>query len=539
MTQALSDIIQLIPGYDPYADSAGYHFDAEAAQLALDFFPRFITHMKGEKAGQPYELEPHEQAITANIMGWKNDDGFRRYREVLYFVARKNSKTTWAAGMLVMLTLTDNEPGAENYTVAANVEQANLCFNIAKHMVTNNPRLKRMVETYKRSIVCHDTNSFLQVLASGADTKHGQNPHVIIIDEFHIVDRDLVNVLVTGQGSRRQPLTIYTTTTDYERESLCNETHNKACRIRDGLEPDPRFLPVIYEAPKDADWKDPKVWALANPNLGKSVKLEFLEEQCKKAQSSPAFENVFKQLHLNIRTEQQSRWLSMDKWDDADVADPVAWRAQTLEMVKGWECMAALDMGAVSDLTALVLAFRDDENVILIPYFWVPSEGLHKKDHIHKTKYRQWINQGFISETVGDITDYSFVRRDTNGLADDYYIRDLAIDRMFNAVHLSTELMEDGFNVIAFSQGYAGMAGPTKTFEELVVAGKIKHGNNPVLRWMASNVSVKIDANGNMKPEKSATQLKIDGIVAAIMAIGRLDAQGDGMSVYETESLFL
>jgi phage terminase large subunit-like protein len=288
---------------------------------------------------------------------------------------------------------------------------------------------------------------------------------------------------------------------------------------------------VIFEASADDDWTDPEVWRKANPNLGVSVSLEYLERQCKRAQDSPAFENTFKRLHLNIRTSADVAWLSMQKWDEC-AGEPVL-----LEDYAGRECWAGLDLATTRDLTALVLAFpEDDDTYTLLPVFWIPRETALARERADRVPYTQWIREGWITETQGDATDYATIRRDINAIAKDHKIaiKELAIDRLFQGDQLGRELAEqDGFNAIAHGQGFLSMAGPTARFDELVIDGSIRHGGNPVLRWHASNVAVETDAAGNIKPTRKRSKEKIDGIVAAIMAVGRAVSRSQTRSVYE------
>ena len=113
----------------------GLVFDEDLAQYALDYFPNNLKHSKGEWAGEPFCLEPWQQFCTAAVFGWIQANGRRRFRQVYIEVARKNGKTTWLAGIGVLMLEGDDEPGAEVYSAATKRDQAKLCFNEAKQMV--------------------------------------------------------------------------------------------------------------------------------------------------------------------------------------------------------------------------------------------------------------------------------------------------------------------------------------------------------------------------------------------------------------------
>lgn len=542
-------ILQDIPGYDPIATAGpGNYFDPTIAQLALDFFPECLTHVEGEIAGDPFVLEPWQAAPVANIFGWKRRDGTRRYRRVLLYVPRKNGKTPLVGGITDYVFFCDDEAGQQNYIAAADTDQAALMFRWVKGMIVADPDLAQRCQIYggragfgRKAIVNEQDGSYIQVISADAHTKHGQNPHLIIFEELHAQpDRRLYDTLTTGRVSknRRQPLFICVTTADFLRESICNEEYDYACKVRDGVLDNPAYLPVIYEAGKDDDWTDPKTWAKANPNLGVSVSREAFAAIIEDAKQRPAMENEVKRLHLNLRTEQLNRWIPMDHWDACahGVDDPIAWRERMLEELSGARCFGGLDLGSISDLTALLLWFEiDGAPDVLIPWFWCPRDGAKKKDHAHRDLYDAWARQGFITYTEGDVTDYDVVRAQINALAQTYGIEDLAVDRLFQGAQLCTQLQGDGLNLVAFGQGFYSMAAPCKEFEERVAAHRISHGANPILHWMASNVAVISDPAGSLKPVKPKrnSPLKIDGIVAAIMALGRLTATGTSTSVYD------
>ena len=238
-------------------------------------------------------------------------------------------------------------------------------------------------------------------------------------------------------------------------------------------------------------------------------------------------ENVFKRYHLNIWTESDVRWLSADMWGNCNGAVDLA-------SLYGEPCYAGLDLASVRDLTALVLYWPHDGSVL--PYFWVPDEGMVNRSRKDRVPYVEWVSERHIEKTEGNVVDYDVIRKRVNELGKRFNIAEIALDR-WNSTHLQTQLQGDGFECVPFGQGFASMSGPTKELEKLVLAGQIKHGDNPVLRWMSGNVQVEMDAAGNMKPSKEKSREKIDGIVALTMAIGRAMVATE--QKYDTQELLM
>lgn len=512
-------LIREVPGYDPFAGADDYRFDSRKAAHVIRFFHDDLRHVKGEKAYTPFYLERWQQAIMANLFGWvRKSDGRRRYRQAFIFVPRKNGKTPIAAGIVLYLLFEGNEPGAEIYGAASEYRQATFVFEHARGMVLQSKRLLDRCKIYSgqaKSIQLTSDYSTYRVISSDAFTKHGFNCNAYIMDETHTqLNADLTDALETSVGARREPLGIHITTSDYEREgSICNELHAHASKVRDGLH-DPEFLPVIYEAADEDDWADPAVWGKANPNLGVSLSMDYLVSACEKAKRLPRYENVFKRLHLNIRTEQDVRWLPMEKWDECDDAID----EQELE---GRACYAGLDLASTTDIAAFVLAFQgEDGRFDVLPFFWCPADGAHERERRDRVPYLTWSRQEHIEMTPGNVVDYDRIRERIVELGQRFEIQEIAIDR-WNSTQLQTQLQGDGFDVVPFGQGFGSMTAPTKELEKLVLSGKISHGGHPVLRWMASNAAAEEDAAGNIKPSKKKSTEKIDGIVALIMALGR------------------
>lgn len=500
----------------PETPDPRFYFDEKAADIYERFFERVITHVKGEWAGKPFHLEDWQRLFIRRLFGWKRtEDGTRRYRKVYLSMGRKNGKTEMSAGIALALLVLDGEPGAEVYSAAADREQAGICFDMARQMALNHPGLTDMLTLYRSEMRYPKIGARYKAISAEAYSKHGFNAHGVIFDELHAQpNRELYDVLVTSMGARRQPLIVMITTAGFDRHSLCWEMYDYAKKVQVGIVSDPHFLPCIFEAEIDDDWTSEDVWRKANPNYGLALKPDYFRAQVAEAKESPSKENTFKRLHLNMWTEQDVRWLSMDKWDEC--AGEL--REDALE---GRECFAGLDLAVTTDIAALSLVFpRDGGGFDVLCRFWVPEEGARRRERKDRVPYFDWIAQGLIKATPGPTIDYTVIHEDIRQLSERYNIREVAIDR-YNASPTISTLQGFGLTVVPFGQGFLDMTAPTKELERLVLNGRLNHGGNAVLRWMASNVAAEMDASGNIKPSKKKSIEKIDGIVATIMALGR------------------
>lgn len=519
------DILLDIPGYDSERDRGLCKFDADAADHVVDFIETCCRHVKGELAGELVVLERWEKAIVGNLFGWKRPDGTRRYREALIYVARKQGKSTLAACLVLFMLFGDAERGAEIYSAAADRDQASLIYAIARGMVEMDSDLARRAKIYSatKCIEYQGANNLYRAISAEAGTKHGYNSHFVVIDELHAQpNRDLVDVLTTSTGSRTQALIVHITTADFDRESICNEKHDYACKVRDGIIDDPSFLPVIYEAGRDDDWTDPKVWAKANPNLGVSISLEYLERECKRAQATPTYENTFKRLHLNMKTSSNVAWMAMVSWDacDGEVNE---------DQLRGRRCFGGLDLASKKDIAACVWVFPptdDDTFWRVLPRFWVPGENAEIRERQDRVPYVTWGRQGFIELTDGPRIDYVKIRQQVTADIKRFDVVDIGADP-WNLEHLRQEIDPDGERIIEFGQNLKNLSAPFKQLEVLVAEGRIAHAGHPVLRWMVSNCQAYEDGLGNIRPDKTKSTERIDGVVALTMAIGRSMVTGE------------
>jgi phage terminase large subunit-like protein len=513
----------------------GLWFDKQEADRALQFLSN-LRLFKGEWAGQRLELQPWQQFIVGSIFGWKGPDGYRRFRTAYNEVPRKNGKTHLAAAVGLKLFAFDAEPGAEVYSAATKKDQAKLAHRVATLMVRQSAALRKRARTYRDNLHSLETESKFEPLGADADTLDGLDPHGLIIDELHAhKTREVWDVLEGGTSARRQPLIFAITTAGYRRESICREVHDYVEKVLEGVIEDDTFFGYIATIDEGDEWENEDTWRKANPNLGASLKIEDLRRKVAKATEMPAALNSFLRQHLDIWTEQETRWITTESWDACGApVDP--------EALFGRRCYAGLDLASTTDVAALQLFFPpegEEKQKQTLSHFWVPDEGVLQRVRRDRVPYDAWIRDGHITATEGDVIDYDRIRADINELGERYEIVEIGADR-WNATQIITQLGSDGFTVVPFGQGFRDLSAPSKELEKLILGRELAHGGNPVLRWMASNVAVKQDPAGNIKPDKSKSSEKIDGIVALVMAIGRAMVQTEsGPSVYEDRGVVM
>jgi phage terminase large subunit-like protein len=479
-----------------------------------------LTHTKGAFAGQPFDLRPWQRRILESLFR-TGPDGRRVYRQCLLMLPRKNGKTELAAALALYFLLFDGETGAEVYSAAADKDQAALVFHVAAQMIRNDTELLaqcELVDSQKR-IVHRASGSFYRAISAEAYSKHGFNASAVIYDELHAApSRELWDVLTTSQGARLHPVTLAISTAGYDRHSILWELYTHARKVAETPALDPTFLPILYEAPIDADWTDERVWHKANPALGDFRSLEEMRTACGRAKEIPAQENTFRRLYLNQWTEQAARWISMPAWDACRVDLDRA-------RLRGRRCYVGMDLSSTRDLTAIVAVFPDDEGAgfDVLAQFFVPADNLAERVRRDRVPYDQWARDGYLVATPGNVVDYEHVRQTLRAWGQEFDVREIAFDK-WNAIDLVTRLKEqDGFTCIQIDQGFAALSGPTKSLETAILSRALRHDGHPVLRWNISNIAVDQDAMGNLKLSKKVSTERIDGASALVNAIHRRD----------------
>ena len=515
------------------------HYDKAKADRAVKFIEN-LCHTKGKWAGKRFWLLPWQEQLIRDIFGIIKPDGYRQFRTAFVEICKKVGKSELAAAVALYLLYADNEPSAEVYGAAADRQQASIVFDVAKQMVEMSPALlkRSKLMTATKRIANYGNSGYYQVLSAEVGGKHGFSVSGLVFDEIHTQpNRQLYDVLTKGSSDARQnPLHFIITTAGTDRHSIAYELHTKAVDILEGRRVDPTFYPVVYGLKDDEDWEDEANWYKVNPSLGYTVDIERLRDAYREAKQNPADEVTFKWLRLNMWVSSTVAW----------IPDAIFMKGNEeidLPALEGRDCYGGLDLSSTGDITALVLMFppRDeDEKYILLPFFWVPEETIPQRVKAASVPYDIWEKQGYLLSTEGNVIHYDFIEKFINDLAEKYHIVEIAVDR-WNATRMIQNLEGDGFTMVPFGQGFASMSGPTKDFYRLLMEGQIIHGGHPVLRWMAGNVVVDTDPAGNIKVTKAKSKEKIDGIVAAIMALDRCirnqtEPQG---SVYDERGLLV
>lgn len=505
----------------------GLVFDRRAAQHVIDFFAEFLTHPMGEELiGKPLVLEPFQQAKFWILYGWKwQASGRRRFKFAYNEISRGNAKSMEASGLCVYEFLGMGVPGVQVYSAATDKETARIVFATAVLMIQANPFLHEMVQCCKDNVHIPNTASKFEPLIADARLLLGLRPRFTSLDELHVqVNDDLWNVIVSAMGKDPNSLLYASTNSGFDQNSICFRKRDYSIKVLTQVFDDDTWFAWISgldekEEGKKADsWEDEKNWIKANPGIGTMVDIVELRQQAAVAKNDPSALNAFLRFRMSVWTEAHSVWMPMEKWDACKA--PV-----DLQELRGRPCVGALDLSTVIDISAFALAFPpygDDHRWSILVRYFLPRSSLEQRVRRDRVPYDVWERQRKFILTDGQTIDYDEIRAEIGRLKVQFEFSEICFDR-WNSNEIVKDLEADGFTMIKWGQGYQEMNAPTKRLMELVLNDEVAHGADPVLRWMASNTVVKMDegSGGFIKPDKSRSREKIDGIVAAIMALGR------------------
>jgi phage terminase large subunit-like protein len=519
----------------------GAAFDAERVDRVLDAFSN-LRHTQGDLAGQPLNPDPWQIAyIIAPVFGWvhRNEAGrwVRIIRNLYVDLPRKNGKSTLCGGFAIYLTAADGEAGAQVLAAATTSAQASYVFAPIKQLAQVAPALRGHVRPLQNRIVHARTNSYFGVVSSVAEALHGANVHGAIIDELHVHKTpDLVEAIETGTGSRSQPLVVKITTADDGRpNSIYARNRRYVEQLEAGVFKDPSRYGVVFAALESDDPFSEATWRKANPGYGISPTKESLRTAAEQAKNSPAELASFLRLHLGIRTKQTTRFINLKDWDRN------AGHLQEADL-EGRGCFGGLDLGSVSDLTALCWLFPKDNRpgYDAVWRFWTPEDNLDALDKRTAGAASLWVAQGWLDVTPGNVTDYDHVKEQILRDMDSFDVASVGYDR-WNATQIVNDLVAEDVPLVKVGQGMFAMNPALKELQRLVLTGTrsepmLEHGGNPLMRWMVDNLAVATDASGNVKPDKSNSGDKIDGVSALANALSEALGTAHQRSAYDNEN---
>lgn len=507
-------------------------FDAARADHALTFFERYLrlpdlVDVLGDP--QPFRLQLWQAFIIGSLFGWVDRHGRRRFREAYIEVGKGNGKTPLAAGIGLYGLLMDGERAAEIYSAAVTQDQARILWRDAVNIIEGSPALARLCATKRlelqaANIAYRPAGAWFRPLSSEKRGLDGKRPHMGLIDELHEHPTPIVTVKIrAGAKGRTQPLFIEITNSGVDRTSICWQHHERSRRVVEGTVQAERWFAYVCGLDEGDDpLQDRRCWPKANPNLGVSIQPDYLEHQVETALQSPGETNTVLRLNFCVWTQAISRYFDAAKWQacGAVVAD---------DALVGQPCFGGLDLGQSDDLSAFVLVWPlPDGRVVVRLRVWIPRVQVEASGP--GRPYEQWLREGAVTITEGDVTDFDQVQADVLAACQRWGVREVAFDKRF-ASQLALHLEGAGVTMVDTPQGFQ-LNEPIVKLGELVAQGKLCHGGDPVLAWMADNFVVRTGRAGEKRPDKPAAKDKIDGIVALCMALDRVLRQPASEPVY-------
>lgn len=500
----------------PAADSP-YYFDEETGERPIIFIERFCKQSQGT-LGAPLRLELFQKAFIQTLFGWLlKETGYRRFRETLFLVGRKNGKSTLLAALALYMLVADYEGAAEIYSVATKKDQARKTLTEAVNMVKQSPELRAIIKKRRNDIYFPATASTFEALASDSNTLDGLNSHAVIIDELHAIrDRNLYEVMKQSTSSRRQPLVIMITTSGTVRESVFDNLYGLACDIADGKVTEDTFLPVLYELDARAEWTDPQAWIKANPGLGTIKQYATLAAFVERAKKNPEDLPGVLCKDFNVPETSASVWLSFE-----DIKNDATF---TMQDVYNTYAIGGCDLSATTDLTCATLLIRrsrEDDTVYVLQHYFIPQKRIDQLDehNSQEAPYKIWAERELLTICDGARVDYSEVTAWFCQMRDEFKIDAFAVgyDRAL-AGYWVDEMKANGFDMRAVAQGPYTWSQPMREMGAAFADKKVNYNRNPVLVWCLSNTAVKKSGVNNIQPVKVSDRRRIDGAVSLLNA---------------------
>lgn len=502
----------------------GFFFDYEKAAWVIEFFQQVLCLNGGDFEGVAYDPMPWQKFIIGSLFGWVNADGNRRFRVGFVETSKGSGKSPLAAGIGMYGLVADDEPRAEIYAAATKKDQAMVLFRDAVAMCDLSPELSsRLIKSGTGEKVWNlaypEEGSFFRPV-SADDGQSGPRPHIVLLDEIHEHrNARVVEMMRAGTKGRSQALIFMITNSGYDRTTVCWNYHDYAIKVANGQIQDDSFFSYVCALDENEDpFEDESCWIKTNPSLGITIQMQYLREQVTQAKGMPSKESVVRRLNFSEWVGADSPWISSDTWFSAQDTN------LDKEKLRGRRCWGGLDLSSTQDLTSLVLIFEptdDDIYFRLLPFFWLPEDGLQRKGDLDGVDYLTWVRDGNLETTPGKAIDKAFVVHRLGEIASLYDLVAVGYDR-WRIEDLRQQINNDGVVVTLqdFGQGFKDMSPAVDAFETALINGDIKHNGNPALTWCAANTVLVSDPVGNRKPAKNKSTGRIDGIVASVMAQG-------------------
>jgi phage terminase large subunit-like protein len=487
-----------------------YVFDESKALSPITFIESFCKHSKGEWAGNHIKLELFQKAYISALFGFVDrDTGFRQYRESIFYVARKNGKSTMLAGIALYMLIADLEAGSEVYSVATKKDQANLIFEETYNMIRQNKSLAKHIRKRKTDLYFSVGMSKFQALGRNSDSLDGLNAHCVIVDELHgIKDRNLYEVMKQAQAARRQPLLIMITTAGTVRECIFDDMYAYACNLIDGTFEDERFLPIMYELDSREEWTNPQAWYKANPALESIKKLDDLKAKINRAQVNPADLRGMLVKDFNVRETVSDAWLNYDDINNEETFD--------ISIFKNCYAIGGVDLSKTTDLTCatLLMLNKKTERRYITQMYWLPEDNFLRRINEEKIPYDLWQKRGMLRLCQGNTINYKDVTAWFVEMANEYNIYPAWVYYdSWSARYWVDEMEINGFNLVSCHQGAKTLSLPMQQLGADLQAKKVIYNNNPILKWCLTNTGAQTDRNGNIVPVKNqAAKQRIDGM---------------------------
>ena len=487
-----------------------YRFDEKIARQCIGFIEKQCKQSKGKWNGKPLKLELFQKAMLEATFGFVDENDKRKYRKVIFFVARKNGKSVLDSAIATYMLMKDGEGGAEVYSVATKREQSKIVWEETKRMIKKSPVLNKLTRCLIGGIYFDITDSYFRPLASDSNSLDGLNSHCVIADEVHAwKDKNLLDVMYDSMSAREQPLLIETSTMGTIRQNVFDIEYDYASQVIDGTIEDETLLPIIYELDDEKEWTNEECWYKANPALGVIKSLKDLRDKVERAKANPIELVNLLCKDFNVRQNSVNAWLTFEDLNNEEIY--TEW--------KDCYCVGGCDLSSTTDLTCATLLGVVKGKIRVKQMYWIPSNYLEKKVSEDKIPYDKWLKNGWLRLSGDSKIDYHDITKWFLEEVQQNDLRPLWIGYdSWNAEFWKQEMVEEGFDMVEVRQGYKTESAPLKQMKADLMDKKINYNNNPILKWNLSNVAIKQDDNENIMITKEKSRQRIDGVASLMDA---------------------